>query len=939
MKKQKLSTVETVLLRTRTEKLVKPKSVDKSSAISESEVQKRLHELEFSLAEKEALYNELLHVNNRNERALKNYSQIYDQVPVGIFTLTRSGEITHMNPCGSQMIGCEPGHTNKSTFISFVSGNCQPDFHHFLAKLFSGFQDESCEITLITIKNELLHVLITGHHMIPGDECFISVMDITRRVKAEAKNNLTEARQRRFIDSEIIGIVIADAEGRFIEVNNYFLNLIGFTRDEFENGLINWSSITPSEWLQNDENAMREMRECGICTPYEKEYIRRDGTRIAVLITDAILPGPEEHMLGFILDITERKRVQDALLESNELLLLFMKHSPIYAYIKEVSQQESRVKKASENYIDMIGVSGTEMVGKTMDELFPLEFATKITADDWEVVSAGKAFELEEELNGRYYKTIKFPIPLEGKNLLAGYTIDITEQRQAEEALKLNQEELSRQIDLFSLLLKNLQIGIFMVEAPSGKPLVANEAAKKLLGRGILPYVTGTNLAEVYKAFKAGSREPYPPEEMPILKGISGITSYIDDLMVLQPDGTEILLEIFGSPVVDKEGKVWASLVSFMDITERKKAEDALRQSRELYRDLIDLAVDGVLVGSNDGVIIDANSYICSLSGRSRDELIGKHISDSVFSPESLKLFPMQFDRLKNGEVVVNERNILRPDGVEIPIEMRTKMMPNGTYQSFLRDITGRKNVEAILQQKNQELSKINAEKDKFFSIIAHDLRSPFNVFLGWTQMMVEDLPKLTIGEIQGMAESMRSSAVNLYSLLENLLEWSRLQRGIMKFRPRSFQLVTIVTGTLRSLIDLAAEKGVDIYLDIPKEIIVFADSNMVSSIIRNLVSNALKFTHKGGLISIKAVSLSGNRIEISIEDSGIGMNADLIEKLFHLDEKTNRKGTAGEASTGLGLILCRDFIEKHGSSICVESEPDKGSRFYFSIPEDSELE
>jgi signal transduction histidine kinase/CheY-like chemotaxis protein len=389
---------------------------------------------------------------------------------------------------------------------------------------------------------------------------------------------------------------------------------------------------------------------------------------------------------------------------------------------------------------------------------------------------------------------------------------DITSRIHAEELLKQNEATLSHQNELLTQLLKNLQMGVFMVEVPSGKPLLVNEKALSLLGRGILPDANKNNLAEVYQAFKADSHQPYPAEEMPILMGINGKSAHVDDMIVVHPDGTEILLEISGTPVKDKNGNVWASLVSFTDITERKR-------------------------------------------------------------------------------------------------------------------------VDTEIKIKNEELLKINAEKDKFFSIIAHDLRSPFNAFLGLTRMMEEELPSLTLDEIKTFAVSLRKSANMLFHLLENLLEWSRMQRGLISFKPETFLLSAEVAASIELVQDAAEKKLIEIRQEIPDNLIVNADAQMFESLMRNLIFNAIKFTPKTGRITIAAKKISETMLEISISDTGIGMDQHLMNKLFRLEEQTHRRGTEGEPSTGLGLIICKDFVEKHGGTIRVESEVGKGSTFYFTIP------
>jgi signal transduction histidine kinase len=252
---------------------------------------------------------------------------------------------------------------------------------------------------------------------------------------------------------------------------------------------------------------------------------------------------------------------------------------------------------------------------------------------------------------------------------------------------------------------------------------------------------------------------------------------------------------------------------------------------------------------------------------------------------------------------------------------------------NFLTDITERKITEQEVNLKNDQLIRLNAEKDKLFSIIAHDLRGPFSSFMDYMEIMVEDLYDMSIQEIQEMAGEMKKSSYNLYTLLENLLEWSRVQSGITSYVHSVFELKPMITDTMALVVQAAAKKEIEITLEIPEYIKVDADENMLKSIVRNLASNAVKFTRRGGKITLEATLLNEGFVEIRIKDSGIGMNAGIIEKLFTLNKKISRNGTEGELSTGLGLLLCKDFVEKHGGRIWADSVEGRGSIFHFTIP------
>jgi len=237
-----------------------------------------------------------------------------------------------------------------------------------------------------------------------------------------------------------------------------------------------------------------------------------------------------------------------------------------------------------------------------------------------------------------------------------------------------------------------------------------------------------------------------------------------------------------------------------------------------------------------------------------------------------------------------------------------------------------------LLEEHRQNIEELNASKDKFFSIIAHDLRGPLSAFVGATQIITEEIRTMNIEEIIDITMSMKTSASNIYSLLENLLEWSRLMRNKMDFVPEILNLKEKIGDCVDVLSESARKKRIQVTFFIPDEMEVFADNHMFDSIIRNLISNAIKFTPVGGNISVTADYNSDHSIVVKVSDSGIGMTPELKNKLFLISEKTSRPGTEGEMSTGLGLLLVKEFIEKHGGKIWVESEVGNGSTFSFTI-------
>ena len=263
------------------------------------------------------------------------------------------------------------------------------------------------------------------------------------------------------------------------------------------------------------------------------------------------------------------------------------------------------------------------------------------------------------------------------------------------------------------------------------------------------------------------------------------------------------------------------------------------------------------------------------------------------------------------------------------------EMLENGDtlWHGLIVDITERKQAETEINLKNEELSNLVAEKDRLISIIAHDLRNPFNVLLGLTQLLDEEFQNLSPDDIPKMVSGLRGTTLSVYNLLENLLEWSLINKGNAGFNPKLFILQTKMDEFLHPVLELANQKQIEINYCVPNDLEVYADWNMLGSIIRNLASNAIKFTPKNGNIVLSAYANGDQSIEISIKDTGIGMNKSMLDNLFNIDRKNNRRGTDGESSSGLGLIICKEFVEKHGGKIRVESKVGKGSTFYFTLP------
>lgn len=277
-------------------------------------------------------------------------------------------------------------------------------------------------------------------------------------------------------------------------------------------------------------------------------------------------------------------------------------------------------------------------------------------------------------------------------------------------------------------------------------------------------------------------------------------------------------------------------------------------------------------------------------------------------------------NRLSNGEV----RNVEVFSG---PINVdNTELL-----YSIVHDVTDRVKAEMEINEVNQKLKKSLEEKDMFYSIIAHDLKSPLASLMTGTKIIAQNFSNLKLADIQSLAKNLEQTSSNLYRLLVNLLNWSQMQQGAMVFVPEQLNLKNIVNSSISVLKEYALSKEIGINIEIPQEIEVCADNNMIQSVFRNLVSNAIKYSPRGESILVKATKQNGVTT-IVVSDNGIGMSNEILDGLFKINPTHGRAGTEGELSTGLGLVLCKEFINRHNGRIYAQSEVNRGSSFIIEL-------
>ncbi|MHB8929679.1 MAG: hybrid sensor histidine kinase/response regulator [Melioribacteraceae bacterium] len=427
-------------------------------------------------------------------------------------------------------------------------------------------------------------------------------------------------------------------------------------------------------------------------------------------------------------------------------------------------------------------------------------------------------------------------------------------------------------------------------------------------------------------------------------KAVKFRNTSIGEKKARRKDGSFIDVEVTISLISYLDREVICVIVR--DISEKKKIEKIIRESEQTYRTLFESMTQGIIYQDKEGNIISANPAAFRILGLSMDGMISQlsidpkwrniHKSNNEFKGEEHP----SITALRTGQKVTDVHiKIFSPKEKvhkwilldAIPEFREGDSEPYRIFTTF-SDITEQKNLLDKLEKSQESLKEINATKDKFFSIVAHDLKAPFQGLLGFSNILAENTDDLTNEEVKRISTNIHKATKSLYQLIDHLLNWSRLQANRMECVLEKLLLHEVVIFAINIVSPNAMGKSVTIENKISEDVSVQTDERMLSSICENLLSNAIKFSQRGGIITISSKFVD-DFAEVCVRDNGVGINKDDMDKLFKIEYSHTSKGTEGEAGTGLGLILCHEMVNKLGGKIWVESEIGKGSSFYFTLP------
>ena len=585
--------------------------------------------------------------------------------------------------------------------------------------------------------------------------------------------------------------------------------------------------------------------------------------------------------------------IDNKILENEQLFSWFIKCSPIHTFIKEITPTQSKVINVSDNFIDMLGINGSDMIGKTMEELFPIEFAKKMTEDDLYVVTNNKILKIEETFNNRIYSTIKYPIFIGDKKLVAGYSIDITDMKKYEIALKESD-------DFNQKLIQTMPFNINIIDK-HGTILFSNKLSQNNIN------VIGKKCWNIYRY------DDQKCTDCPLFSEIE-----IGKTKKIESNGwyEEKIYEISHTGIMYNNDK--AILEIFQDITERKNSENRLSRAEIISKTgNWELNINKQIMTASDGArkIYNINKY---------SEIKYKDIKKYAL----LEYRPLLDNALKNlieyNKHYDVEYKIKTNNEIKIIHSVANYNKINKVVFGVIQDVT-------IQKQNEEALEKSNAVKSIFLSNISHELRTPMTAIIGYSDLILSNNKNK---DTNRFLKSINSNAKHLDELLNNILDYSKIESDAVDILYEQFS----ISDLFEELYDIFEDENYKKNLNLVKlEFIKDKDKKITSDYLRlkqvlyNIISNSIKFTENG---YIKVSFTSDEKyIIFKIEDTGIGIMEDQISFVFDRFwqcDSTSRKKYKG---TGLGLSISKSIIELLNGEIWLESKINVGTTFYVKIP------
>lgn len=794
------------------------------------------------------------------------------------------------------------------------------------------------------------------------------ISDITDKKRVETELKESEKKYRKLVDNQGEGIGILNKDEIFTYSNPAAERIFGVKKGELIGDSI-YNFLLPKEQQRIKKETAK--RKTGKKSTYELQIVRPDGEIRIINVTAT--PDYDEYgnylnSFGIFRDITRQKEIEKKLTESEER---FKKLSQL-TFEGIVIHKNGVSIDCNQSFLNLLQYNKKEVIHKNVLDYIAKEYHDKVKENITKNIA--KPYEVEALRKDG----VRIPVEIEARNVTINNELirvaairDVTERKKSQLALK--ESEIK-----YNSLFSSMNEGVVLHEVVYNKQNVA------------IDY----EIIESNKAFEnqTGIKSKTSTHKLASKFYKTSPAPYLDIYAKVAETGKPTEFESFFPPLkkhfnisVFSPKKGWFATV-FTDITERKNSEIKLRElleksqksqaeitellnatnsilksgdfntiAREIFdacKRAIGAKAGYVAMLSDDGaenelLFLDDGGLPCDVNPelpmpirglRADAYKTGKVVYDNNFMESKwVKFMPKNHLYLKNvlfAPLIIDNKTIglLGISNKHNDFNQEDARLAKAFAEYASIALKNSRNIEA-LKNNNEKLHDLNATKDKFFSIIAHDLRGPANNLVGFADLLERNYLKYDKDKLSHIINLMTSAAKGTFNLLENLLIWSRSQQDKISYNPEPFLCKELVKEVIQEMEYLASAKKLKLISDRNTGHLVDVDKDMFKTVYRNLISNAIKFTNEGGEISIGCGKVTDDFVEFYVKDNGVGIPNENIHKIFRIDENITTQGTNQERGTGLGLILCKDFIEKHGGKIWVESEVNKGSTFWFTFP------
>ncbi|MBW4600231.1 MAG: PAS domain S-box protein [Calothrix sp. FI2-JRJ7] len=803
--------------------------------------------------------------------------------------------------------------------------------------------------------------------------------DIDDKVKTEEALRRSEQRLRLFVDSNIIGILYTDFQGKIYEANNAFLKMIGYAKEDVENKTLDWRHLTPKEYLPIDEEGIVEAVTKGVCTPYEKEYLRKDGSRIPVIVGFKLVE--EQAAVAFVLDNSERKRAEAERDKFFNVSIDLLGIAGFDGYFKRINPA----------FYKILGYSEAEVLSTPFINFVHLDDVAATLSEFEKLKNGATTLKFENRYrckNGEYRWLTWNAVPDVESRLMYAVAHDLTERKQAE-----------AERDKFF----NVSIDLLCIAGFDGYFKRINPAFVNTLGYSEVEILSTPYLDLIHPNDVSATIS-----EMARIN--SGATTLKFENRFRCKDGRYRWLVWNTAPDIET-GLMYAVA---HDITERKKTEEALRRSEERLRLFAESDVIGMLYGDIKGGVFQANDAFLDIIGYTRDDLEAFRINwVDITPPEYLPLDKARIAEARTrGSCTPYEKQYIRKDGTRVDVLVGYILHGENRTQSvaFILDITARKRADAEIRRLNEtleervkqrtaQLEAANKELESFSYSVSHDLRAPLRHIAGFVDLLKKRLEKQEIDETnKRYINTIVDATAQAGRLIDDLLAFSRMGRAEMRYTILDMNL--LVQEVKRDCHDIIKDRQVIWHIETLPQ--VQGDPSMLRLVLRNLVENALKYSknrevafvtigtlkqvespecrdtinpygkssglrvstskqleteeevkkqntsYSNSLLTTQHSALSRDRINsvstpaqstqeivFYVKDNGIGFDMRYIHKLFGVFQRLHTDPRF--EGTGVGLANVQRIIHRHGGRVWAEGEVDIGATFYFSLPKNSE--